>query len=126
MRTETRAAAEELDAFFATPANYAHAGNIAALCTRVFAASPDDNFVQSDPTTHPVRVVETSVSMHSAEAYVDITDAGRDALRRCAALVALFGRPWPTVAQARAVGTCPSCRYLLTSPGCSASEHKLS
>ena len=33
MHTETQAAAKQLDEFFATHANYAHAANIAAVCT---------------------------------------------------------------------------------------------
>jgi hypothetical protein len=126
MRTETQAAAEQLDAFFATPANYAHAANLAAVCTQDFTGSSGDNFVQSAPPTHAVRVVDTPVNVHSSDACVDITDAGRDALRRSEALAALFGRPWPTVAQARSLGVCAACHHVLTSRSCSAREHNLS
>ena len=126
MHTETQAAAKQLDEFFATHANYAHAANIAAVCTQDFTGSSADDFVRSAPPTHAVRVVDTPLSAHSADACVDITDAGRDALRRSEALAALFGRPWPTVAQARTLGVCPACHYVLTSPSCATREHAFS
>jgi hypothetical protein len=126
MHTETQAAAEQLDEFFATPANYAHAANITAVCTQDFTRSTNDSFVQSAPPAHAVRVVDTPLNAHSSDMCVDITDAGRDALRRSEALAALFGRPWPTVAQARAIGVCTACHYVLTSPSCAAREHAVS
>jgi hypothetical protein len=37
MHTDTQAAADELDAFFVAPANYAHAANITAVYISWFA-----------------------------------------------------------------------------------------
>jgi hypothetical protein len=79
-QSKTAAVAANLATYFDTPSNYAHAANVAAL---VLEPLPNGEHVWLRPADdHDPRYV--------------LTDLGRRAL----ALDALFGQPWPTVAQA--------------------------
>jgi hypothetical protein len=35
---------------------------------------------------------------------------------------ALFGRPWPTVAEAARIGVCPACHMAYNTPSCAAAR----
>ena len=82
------AAAAELEAYFDSPANYAHADNVAAL---VLERLPNDELAWLRPSP--------DVAENDDALYV-LTEAGHDLVARWRAEEALFGRPWPTVAEA--------------------------
>jgi len=89
MQQESKsAAATALERYFDSPANYAHALSVADL---VLDRLPNGElaWLRAEPPTNEVRYV--------------LTEDGCRALDedcRARALAALFGQPWPTVAEA--------------------------
>jgi hypothetical protein len=73
----------------------------------------------------PSCLVAEACLSSSDDARFIITDAGRDQIRRDAAMQALFGRPWPTVAEVGRIGVCPDCHMAQTTPSCDRREHCL-
>ena len=88
-RDSKAAAAAAIERFFETPSNYAHADNVAALVLERLP-SGEHAWLRCEADTHPAE--------HDDALYV-LTEAGHDLVARWRAEEALFGRPWPTVAE---------------------------
>ena len=87
MQPKSTAAAAELTAYFDTPSNFAHADTVADLALERL---PSGEFAWLKPSTD---------TAEPDDALYWPTEAGRDLVARLRAQPALFGRPWPTVAE---------------------------